>query len=81
MIDYESFKKAIVRISVMAMQEKKDKDGNIIQPLGGANEDLLKQKLDRDAAIKEAEKQRKKDLQEQMKANDAKKQAELDDLR
>lgn len=55
MIDYESFKKAIVRISVMAMAEKKDKDGNLVQPLGGANEDFLKQKLDRDAAMREAD--------------------------
>jgi len=38
MIDYESFKKALVRISVMA-QEKLD----------GGNKDLLKEKLDRDA--------------------------------
>ena len=71
MIDYESFKKAIVRISVMAQ----DKLGV------GANEDLLKQKLERDAKVKEAEKKRKQDLAGQVKASDTKRKEELAGLR
>ena len=39
MIDYQSFLKSLIRISVIA-QEK----------LGGAKEDLLKQKMDKDTA-------------------------------
>ena len=71
MIDYESFKKAIVRISVMAQ----DKLGV------GANEDLLKEKLEREAKVKEAERLRKLDLQGQVKAGDTKRKEELAGLR
>lgn len=51
MIDYNSFIKALVRISVMA-QEKLGSQG--------ANQDLLKEKLLRDAAEKEAQKKQRK---------------------
>lgn len=80
MIDYEAFKKAIVRISVMAQDKAQD------EKIVGANkdlfnQDLLKEKLDRDRKTKDADKQKKKELQDQIKASDAKKQAERDNLR
>jgi len=80
MLDYEAFKKAIVRISVMAQDKAQD------EKIVGANQDLfnkdlLKEKLNRDRKIKDAEKLKRKELQDQIKASDAKKQAERDDLR
>lgn len=80
MIDYEAFKKAIVRISVLAQDKAQD------EKIVGANkdlfnQDLLKEKLDRDRKTKDADKQKKKELQDQIKASDAKKQAERDNLR
>jgi hypothetical protein len=45
MIDYDSFKKAIIRISIMAQTTSEHK-------LGDVNEDLLKERLDKEAAIK-----------------------------
>ena len=61
MIDYEAFKKAIVRISVLAQDKAQD------EKIAGANadlfnQDLLKEKLDRDRKKADTEKQKKKDL-------------------
>jgi hypothetical protein len=61
MIDYEAFKKAIVRISVLAQDKAQD------EKIAGTNadlfnQDLLKEKLDRDRKKADTEKQKKKDL-------------------
>jgi|TARA_B110001450_G_C17476271_1_gene422308 hypothetical protein len=58
MIDYEAFKKAIVRISVLAQDKASD------EKVAGANsdlfnQDLLKEKLDRDRKRIEADKVKK----------------------
>lgn len=64
MIDYSSFKKAIVRISIMA-QEK----------LGqGANEDALKKKLERDAKANQEYIAKRDKLKEKQKIIDQKKE-------
>jgi len=59
MIDYEAFKKAIIRISAMA-QEK----------LGGANDDVLKAKLNKDKKLLDEEDLNKKALKDQVKSRD-----------
>jgi hypothetical protein len=51
MIDYNSFLKALVRISVMAQEKLGDQ---------GTNQDLLQEKLKREADEKEAKKKKKK---------------------
>lgn len=70
MIDFDAFKKAIVRISSLA-QEK----------LGGANEDLLKKKLDSDAQKRAKEDEKKKELRENAARKNAKDKEELGNLR
>jgi flagellar motility protein MotE (MotC chaperone) len=55
-IDYESFKKAIIRISVLA-QEKLETEANTT-----ANEDLLKQKLQEERKEKEEKQQVKEKM-------------------
>lgn len=72
MIDYNSFLKALVRISVIA-QEKLGSDGT--------NEDLLKAKLKRDTDKKDAEKKQRKAMLAQIKKKDEQKRAELDKLK
>lgn len=70
MIDYENFKKVIVRIASVA-QEK----------LGGANEDLLAIKLQKDETNAE-EKEAKRQNNRQRHANEKnQKKEELDKLR
>ena len=74
MIDYEAFKKAIVRISVMA-QEKLDPTGT------SANEDLLKKKLQQDQKENEQKKETRDKMLNQLSEKDKRKKQELDKLR
>jgi hypothetical protein len=66
MIDYDSFKKAIVRISVMA-QEKLDPNAT------SANEDLLKKRLQQDRRQNEEKSKQKEKMLTQLSKQDEKK--------
>jgi hypothetical protein len=72
MIDYDSFLKALVRISVMAQEKLGDQ---------GTNQDLLQEKLKRDSEAKESKKIKKKAMLAQIKKQDEKKRAEYDKLK
>jgi hypothetical protein len=70
MVDYDYFKKAIVRISIIA-QEK----------LGGNNEDLLKSKLEAENKQNQQLEAQKRQAADKFKKKDQKSKAEMDQLR
>lgn len=70
MIDFSSFQKSLVRISVIA-QEK----------LGGAKEDLLKQKMDKDTANNKVVADEKKIAEKKLKEKDKKSKEEMKALK
>ena len=76
MIGYEAFKKAIIRISVMAQEDfsnKKQTKNAQDQLVGaGVKEDLLQAKLNREAAKIAEQKKGKKALQDKLSAQDNK---------
>ena len=70
MVDFNYFKKAIVRISITA-QEK----------LGGNQSDLLKAKLEKERANNQMLEQQKENAKQKFKKKEAKTKQEMDMLR